>query len=79
MTASKSPYKELNFPKEILESSIQEYCTANGLNFQKLPKSTANTEYYEIIKPHAEKPNFKFSIWVTVKQPFIQKLVKIKN
>lgn len=59
MTASKSPYKELNFPKEILESSIQEYCTANGLNFQKLPKSTANTEYYEIIKPHAEKAQFQ--------------------
>lgn len=59
MSAVKSPYKELNFPKEILESSIQEFCTLNTLNFQKLSKSTANTEYYEIIKPHAEKAQFQ--------------------
>ncbi len=59
MSESKSPYKELNFPKEILESSIQEFCTTNGLNFQKLGKSTTNTEYYEIIKPHAEKAQFQ--------------------
>ncbi|MEG1310303.1 MAG: type II toxin-antitoxin system RnlA family toxin [Bacilli bacterium] len=59
MAASKNPYKELNFPKEILESSIQDFCTANSLTFQKLSKSTANTEYYELIKPGVEKAQFQ--------------------
>jgi len=59
MTTNKSPYKELNFPKDVLESSIQEFCESHGINFSKLPKSTEKTEYYELIKIGSEKAQFQ--------------------
>lgn len=59
MTTNKSPYKELNFPKEILESSIQDFCTPKGIQLNKLAKSTDKTEYYELIKIGMEKGLFQ--------------------
>ena len=55
MSTKKSPYKELNFPKIELESSIEDFCELNGMHFKKLSKSTDKKEYYELTKMGSDK------------------------
>ena len=59
MSISKSPYKELNFPKIELESSIKDFCESNLINFIRLSKSTEKQEYYELTKIGSEKAQFQ--------------------
>ncbi|MCU4576140.1 type II toxin-antitoxin system RnlA family toxin [Acinetobacter courvalinii] len=59
MAESKSPYKDLNFPKNILEETIHEFSAQNGLVATKLPTSTSKKEIYELVKTGAEKALFE--------------------
>ena len=59
MTQNKSPYKELNFPKDQLESSITAFCEEKGLKLCKLTESTDKKEIYELSKIGIEKARFE--------------------
>lgn len=59
MSNKKSSYKDLNFPKKELESSIKDFCESNGLGYARLPKSTDITEFYELTKIGSEKAQFQ--------------------
>lgn len=55
MPRNTNRYKGLNFPKDNLESSIQEFCESNGITFNKLPKSDNRSEWYELTIKGADK------------------------
>lgn len=76
MSIIKSPYRELNFPKIELESSIECFCELNGINFRKLSKSTDKTEYYELIKIGSEKAQFQVFHLMSGKTTFNPKVGK---
>ena len=79
MSIIKSPYRELNFPKIELESSIKCFCDLNGINFRKLPKSTDKMEYYELIKIGSEKAQFQVFHRDNGKTTFNPKVGKNQN
>lgn len=79
MSSTKSPFKELNFPKDKLESSIQEFCETNALVFCKLTESTVKKEIYELSKKGIEKARFEIYHLQDGKTTFHPKVGKNQN
>jgi len=59
MSEARTLYKDLNFPKSILEESINEFCEPRGLTANRLSTSTEKKEIYELGKMGIEKARFE--------------------